>query len=50
MVQLRPVRESRHGENAVAMRNAFASYFNGQGHVPWQWNHVRCTSYQPIVD
>ena len=50
MVQLRPVCWSRHREDAVALQNAFASYFNGPGNVPWQWDHVRRTSYQPVVD
>ena len=28
-------------EDAALLRSAFASYFNGQGYVPWQWDHVR---------
>ena len=48
--QLRPVRRLGCKENAVALQNAFASYFNGHGDVPWQWDYVRHTPYQPVVD
>ena len=46
MVQLRLVCGSCHREDAIALQNAFASYFNRQGDVPWQWDHVHRTSYQ----
>lgn len=36
-----PVGGSRHKEEAFTLRNVFVSYLNGQGDVPWQWDHVR---------
>ena len=45
--QLRHVRRSGCKENAVALQNAFTSYFRD---VPWQWDYVRRTPYQSVVD
>lgn len=50
MIPLRAVRGSRYREDAVSLREAYVEYFNGEGSVPWQLEHVRRTSYQPIQE
>ena len=50
MIHLGPARVPLHREDALALLNPFASYFNGQRDTPWQWDRVRRNSCQPVVD